>query len=233
MVRQPVHLGGLGLRSMVETSLAAFIGAVEMALPAFVGDNGICPLLEDIIEAEASGEEARWRSLISSGCKVGEEYARAWDLLQTESRECSEYLGWDFIGHLAVENAGEGSSDGGTRRKVVEQKEGLCAAVLSKALELHPDQLARPVWIFPQLDKMSSSWILTLPGPNTGLTSPIFSEALAAHLCIPSPACMQRLGESIGPGMGTACGSFLGFSGGSQALWGFMEVKAQLCQNHH
>merc|ERR1712082_345128 len=38
LARLPVRLGGLGLRSPAETSPIAFIGGVEMAIPAFVGD---------------------------------------------------------------------------------------------------------------------------------------------------------------------------------------------------
>ena len=77
------------------------------------------------------------------------------------------------------------------RGKVVEQREGLRAAVLARALELHDDHWARPVWVFPRLDidKLSSSWILTLPGPTNSLTSLGFSKAMATHLCLHSPAC--------------------------------------------
>ena len=47
LVHQPVKQGGLGLRSNAETSPAAFVGGVEMSLPHFTGEEGICPLLED------------------------------------------------------------------------------------------------------------------------------------------------------------------------------------------
>ena len=40
--------------------------------------------------------------------------------------------------------------------KIVEHREGIRAAVLTKALECYPDQTARPVRAFPQLDKLSS-----------------------------------------------------------------------------
>ena len=52
LVNQPVKLGGLGLRSLVETSPAAFVECVEMSPPFFAGDEGedwICPQLEDVI----------------------------------------------------------------------------------------------------------------------------------------------------------------------------------------
>jgi hypothetical protein len=39
LVAQPVKLGGLGLRSLVETFPAAFIGGLEMALPHMVGSD--------------------------------------------------------------------------------------------------------------------------------------------------------------------------------------------------
>ena len=37
---------GLGLRSQVETGAAAFLGGVEMSLPHFTGEDGICTELE-------------------------------------------------------------------------------------------------------------------------------------------------------------------------------------------
>ena len=47
VVRLPIRLGGWGFRSLVETSLAAFVGAVEQAVPSFTGPQGICPQLSE------------------------------------------------------------------------------------------------------------------------------------------------------------------------------------------
>ena len=85
------------------------------------------------------------------------------------------------------EGAGEGSSDGSTRRKVTSWLEDCRAALLKKGLEEHLDQTARPVWAHPQLDKLSQGWILSLPGPG-GLGQAEFSETVARHLCLPSPS---------------------------------------------
>ena len=49
---QPVNLGGLGLRSLVETRLPAFIEGVEQAFPHMmgqVGRLGICPQLQEVV----------------------------------------------------------------------------------------------------------------------------------------------------------------------------------------
>ena len=37
VIRQPVKMGGLGLRNQIELSPAAFIGGLEQALPHFTG----------------------------------------------------------------------------------------------------------------------------------------------------------------------------------------------------
>ena len=65
------------------------------------------------------------------------------------------------------------------------------ARVLTKALEQYPDQKARPVWVHPQLDKLSQGWILSLDTEaslkqNSVKQSPGFS---ACHLL----AVKQRL----------------------------------------
>ena len=47
-------------------------------------------------------------------------------------------------------------------------------------------------------DKLSTAWLLSLPGPHHGIPSAAFTEALATLLCAPSPACVSRLGMKIG-----------------------------------
>ena len=56
---------------------------------------------------------------------------------------------------------------------------------------------ARPAWAWKQRDKISSSWLLTLPGGDSTLSNAEFVEAAATNLCLPSPACMGRVGETV------------------------------------
>ena len=51
--------------------------------------------------------------------------------------------------------------------------------------------------VWPQMDKLSSAWLLSYPGPHTGMPA-VFSEAVCGHLCLPSPACRDRVGEKVG-----------------------------------
>ena len=48
MLRSPLRLGGMGLRSIVETSLVAFIGGVEQSVQHFMGEDGLCKQLEQV-----------------------------------------------------------------------------------------------------------------------------------------------------------------------------------------
>ena len=199
VIRQPVKLGGLGLRCQADLSPAAFLGALEQTLPSFVGERGVCPQLAHLVGQDGDVLN-RWQPLIESGCRTGAELVRAWAIIEREASGMADFLGQELDGVMAVtvEGVGEGRTDGSTRKKLVEQREKLRGAVLGKALELHPDQHARPVLVWPQLDKLSSSWLLAFPGPHSGLPSNVFSEAVCGHLCLPSPACRDRVGERVG-----------------------------------
>ena len=50
-----------------------------------------------------------------------------------------------------------------------------------------------------QFDKLSQAWLLALPSPTTHLASPVFREAMAMHLCLPSPGCQSKVGQPVGP----------------------------------
>merc|ERR1719319_1723467 len=79
-----------------------------------------------------------------------------------------------------------------------EARERLMGRVLQRALLLHPDQSSLPVSSWKERDKLSTAWLMSLPGPHYGIPSATFSEALATLLCSPSPACSTRLGMKIG-----------------------------------
>ena len=87
--------------------------------------------------------------------------------------------------------------DGSTRKAVVQQREELRGTVLKVALSRMTDLNTRPVFAWPNRDKLSSSWLQCLPGPD-GMGSHAFSEAIASLLCMPSPACQDRVGAVVG-----------------------------------
>ena len=187
------------MRSKVEVSPAAFIGGLEQALPHFTVEGGVCPQLVGVLGEWVGQEDRRWQHLLQSGCRTGRELSVAWGILQSEARQCTAYLGQELDGHLAVpvEGVGEGSVDGSTRKAVVQQREELRGAVLKVGLSRLPDPTLKPVIAWANRDKLSSSWLQCLPGPN-GLSSQAFTEAMALLLCMPSPACTNRVGARVG-----------------------------------
>ena len=205
IARLPVRLGGFGFLSHKDTASVAFIGAVEQAIPAFQGERGICPQLADKIGGDdCFGEDAgenRWRVMLSSGCREGEELRRAWSSLQEEERQAANWLGEEMQENISagVEDVGGSSCDGSTRGKMGEERDVTWARLVKKGLEVHPrqDRTNRPVWAWLQRDKLSAAWLQALPGQETSLTSAKFSEAAAAAFCLPSPACADRLGQVI------------------------------------
>ena len=80
-----------------------------------------------------------------------------------------------------------------------EERDVTRARVIKKGFEMHPrqDRANRPVWAWLQRDKLSAAWQQALPSPDTSLSNAEFSGAAAAALCLPSPACSDRLGQVI------------------------------------
>ena len=171
LIRQPVKQGGLGLRSTEETSPAAFVGGVEMALPHFTGEEGICSLLEDQV-GRVQGLN-RWETFLTAGSRTAHEFSRAWITLQQEAEQCCTFLGKQLEGelHASTESAGLDRTDGSTRSLIVQQRESLRHEVMTLALQRHPEREARPVTVFQNFDKLSGAWLLALPGPDTGLSA--------------------------------------------------------------
>ena len=200
VVRLPVKQGGMGFRSLVETSQVAFIGTVEQVIPTFGGPEGFCPQLEEFIGGlESFGEAAgqagvgRWEHLLQHGQRVGEEVRRTWEELRLEATQSATWLEGDLGGALAarVEEFGAEQTKEGVRRQIQEEREQTRGKVLSKGLDEHHDQEARPCWSWPERCKQTSAWLLRL----NGLSGAEFTEADATILCLPSPACASRLGE--------------------------------------
>ena len=117
------------------------------------------------------------------------------NLLQERYRLNSMFLWREMEGVLSEGILALGEGD--YRTKVMEQNDETRHLLLNKALELHPDQNVRPVWSWPELDKCSSQYLACLPHSQTSFTSAEFSEGVAAHLCVPSPACSTRMGEVV------------------------------------
>ena len=110
----PIKSGGLGLWSQLEQSPAAWVGSLEQALPCFSGEKGVCPPpLAELAGAEED-DLHRWRPLLESGLRTGEELRQAWATLQERAQQMVDYLGEEPTSPLevGVEGAGMGGTSG-------------------------------------------------------------------------------------------------------------------------
>jgi hypothetical protein len=110
-----------------------------------------------------------------------------------------DWLGEELPAFLATNLQGisDGSVSSGTRGKVVEAMEILHAKILNKALQEVRPTSTRAAWAWRRRDKVSAAWLLAISGYGTSLSSAQFAEAAASNICLPSPACSDRVGEVI------------------------------------
>ena len=204
VVRLPVRLTGWGYRSLKETCGPAYLGTLETALPYMAGLGNICPQLAELwggreCWGESADKEQRWRTVLESNCSDGIELATTYTGLKLEATTASHYLGQDLplVFQPAVAGVGGDSTSGETRTELVTALENLRAKVLGKVLKKVRPKSTREAWAWRQRDKVSSAWVLAIPGYQSTLTSAEFSLAAATNLCIPPPVCLEREGETI------------------------------------
>ena len=129
---------------------------------------------------------------MAAGSWTAEEFRLAWAELRGEALDTWAYLQEVPSGPLAstAAKAGGTSLDDSTRSSIVKQKEMLRHKLMTKALQNYPDRDSRPVTVFPNVadDKCAGRWLLAAPSSDLGMSSPVFQEAMSAHLCLPSPA---------------------------------------------
>ena len=121
--------------------------------------------------------------MIENGGRMGEEFQNCWGKMRLEAAEAARWMDEELEGPLAVraDSAGKGSTNGSTRKLVMEQLEQLRHKMLSRGLSLYHNQEARPCWSWPDRDKQTTAWLLTLTG-LTGSSCDSTVPALAS-LC--------------------------------------------------
>lgn len=190
----------------METIFPAFLGGVEQSLPFIVGRDGQagrCPQLSTVV-GRVEGPQ-RWRQFLAANSRTSKEFSACWTTMVEEGTQIHNFLGKELGGALSAPLVGAGgeSMNGSTRKVIVEERESLRHQMMEKALSRHPDRQARPVTVYQNIadDKVAGRWLLTCPSRDLGMSSPVFKEALSAHLCLPSPAI--RDGAWVGKRVGT------------------------------
>ena len=98
----------------------------------------------------------------------------------------------------SVEGIGQGLMGGTLRKSLLEKLEQMRVKMIDKYLSEFPDRQSRVVCSWKNRDKLSTAWLLSLPGPHMNFSNPEFREALSVVLCMPFPVCKDRIGEKVG-----------------------------------
>ena len=130
----------------------------------------------------------RWTDFLAADSRTAREFRQAWGGLRVEIYGLSNMLGKEVSGPLSFPSQRAGEPGVSSRRAITAGLEDLRYHAMTRCLELHQDRLARPVFAYQNIDNLSNGWVQALPGPRTGLSATVFGEALAARLCLHSPA---------------------------------------------
>ena len=103
--------------------------------------KGFCSTLFTVVGGEdrfgetASGDD-RWRTLLDSGSKLGQEVNEAWGALQREDQDAAAWLGEEVTGPLSVDVASAGGKccSGETRGKITEHREMIMGRLIDEGL---------------------------------------------------------------------------------------------------
>ena len=98
---------------------------------------------------------------------MGREFVQAWEVVREEGIQCANYLGIDPPEILAVgpERFGLGA-ESGSRQAITREREAILAKVLQKALDSLEYQSSMAVRSWRNRDKLSTAFLLDLPGPH-------------------------------------------------------------------
>ena len=93
-----------------------------------------------------------------------------------------------------------GCHSGVSNNRIIEARESLLAEMVEKGLSQHPDQSSMAIKAWKNRDKLSTAFLLELPGPHNQWSSAEWGEALCLVLSLPPNCCRdpQKLGQPIG-----------------------------------
>ena len=203
-LRLPARLRGAGLRSLVETTNAAFIGSVNQALPRFLdhvdsaGERvaGFFPSLSSWFGAgsfDAHREDQRYARYLLSGLAGARELETAWNAMRTEAGNARISDADCVLKHEA-----EGAR--GSQRELTFTVEGrryeqLEIDISALPLTEEASTYLRVAW--SSCDKNSAIWVTGIPTQHYRAGTAEFREICATYFGMPSPIASAHAGQGI------------------------------------
>lgn len=176
LIRQPIKMGGMGIRSNVEVSPVAFLSGIQHAKEFMIENN------------------------TTFSARTQNEMNDSWNLLKYEIGQYTSSLALEAPERYKISDFREVNC-ANLRKEFSEHREIFRNMLINEDLSRNNIEsdihLRRTAISWKNRDKLSSAWLGCLPGPE-GLTSREFSEAFCLNLCIPSPSTVDKIGCKIG-----------------------------------
>ena len=223
--RQPIRLGGLGIRSVEDVARPAYVGVMNMTLPFFLdwqgGDGAVVPgfyntpMMSEVLgdgSFDVGGEDQRLAVFLQSGLPMAADVEEAWQVLQGE-------VGLDDHGPLSAPVAGMGGGEYAEKlqRSVTKQREETRAVEIEAvALQLPPGDERKVS--FCNWSPTAGSLFGSCPTPDTASPPELYCLAFSAFFGVEVPALRPLVGRRIGKGARAKvvdrCGFNLALDGG-------------------
>ena len=207
LVRLPTHLGGFALPSLAEGRHAAFLGAVTMVVPSFLGtaDSNGNVSTEGILDRPSIeawvgrgsftfGATGGWQQYYDSGSSVGAAAAAAWAHLA----QCvpADYEGDLRVLHLPAADVPVAVPGSKIEADITADCAQLLHAAIGATLRPHPNTDRQKV-IFCNAGRENTLFSTVLPGRLSSIPPDEWVECTARCLGRPSPACAFFAGMDV------------------------------------
>ena len=201
--RLPCRLRGLGQRSHVDVGPAAWVGAVNIAVPSFIARasarGGRSPgLFEHLTPLIGEGsfdedrDDFRFRGFIAAGSAVSVDFLLAWQMMAAEPS-------LDPSGPLArgPESCGHGEYSEQLQRALTKHREEARFRLLRDEAKLLPASDHRRV-AFTNCDSMAATWITACPSQADTIPPDLLPLVAATYLGVEVPTIRHLEGRRIG-----------------------------------
>ena len=201
----PARRRGVGILSIASAAPAMFWGAANSAIPALLDrSNAEGDVVDGVLmrpglvhrfgahSFDEGPEDSRWRMLLASGCRLGNELRDAWEVLQIRA-------GAPLSEPLSCPVEGAGARCTKLQREILNQCEAFEHGELDHAfLGLQPHDVLRRAWL--HCGGFSSVWVSSWPDAVARTSNREWIEITTNFLGLPSPAAAGVVGEVIGTG---------------------------------
>ena len=198
-LRLPARMYGGGLRSVVDTTPAAFIGTICRTVPFFADRivdgrlvRGFMPVLTRALGGatdESQDNGARLDAFTVSGSHTAQVFNECVRRLQISAGDSGSDSLQTVIRNVICERKG-------VQKACTKWIERACFQSLDVELRALPyADVRKAAWV--NTDRFSTVWVSAWPTNELQFSSPEFREASSFYFGLPSPACAARIGENI------------------------------------